>query len=424
MRRALDPAEAAQLERVRYVDTEKSLRAAIAAAAASSAQAWRIVVVGAIALTRTVVLPAAAPGLVLEGAGVAMLAADGLTAISLRGDRQVVRGLYVRGATTVITVPGAIADVTIEGLVADACTTFVSGPLTRAAIRGNSCGGGAINTSSGAGGNILAVNRNPGTKTLHATDKDLDTMVGAIISAIADKRVLFSDGGAVAGAAQVHYDKTNGRLGVGTTSPQTLAHVSGVLRITDTSNETQPNEILASVADFIFRTRGNFNVIVDTDGNAASFSDAFKVWLTSTTGTPLFQVGAKDGFVGINTAAAQYGLDVRRANADGVVGLHLAGTDAQYKDVVLTDTTSGEKWAISHRATSNFLEFYYYNGATWTLVQKWKLTGTQVVSAGDLVVGTVGKGPVLRSPDGNYWRITVSNAGALAATSLGASEPA
>ena len=38
----------------------------------------------------------------------------------------------------------------------------------------------------------------------------------------------------------------------------------------------------------------------------------------------------------------------------------------------------------------------------------------------DVIVDDNGKGLVLRSPDGSYWRVTVSNLGALSATSLGA----
>ena len=41
----------------------------------------------------------------------------------------------------------------------------------------------------------------------------------------------------------------------------------------------------------------------------------------------------------------------------------------------------------------------------------------------DVIVDTNSKGLVLRSPDGNYWRVAVSNAGALSATSLGATKP-
>lgn len=41
----------------------------------------------------------------------------------------------------------------------------------------------------------------------------------------------------------------------------------------------------------------------------------------------------------------------------------------------------------------------------------------------DVIVDVNGKGLVLRSPDGNYWRIAVSNLGAVSATSLGATKP-
>ena len=41
----------------------------------------------------------------------------------------------------------------------------------------------------------------------------------------------------------------------------------------------------------------------------------------------------------------------------------------------------------------------------------------------DLIVTATAKGLVLRSPDGNYWRATISNVGALTWTNLGATKP-
>ena len=41
----------------------------------------------------------------------------------------------------------------------------------------------------------------------------------------------------------------------------------------------------------------------------------------------------------------------------------------------------------------------------------------------DLIITAATKGLVLRSPDGNYWRATISNLGALTWTNLGAVKP-
>lgn len=53
--------------------------------------------------------------------------------------------------------------------------------------------------------------------------------------------------------------------------------------------------------------------------------------------------------------------------------------------------------------------------------------GTRMVrgvdTVDDVIVDSNTKGVVLRSPDGNYWRLTVSNVGAVSATSLGATKP-
>lgn len=41
----------------------------------------------------------------------------------------------------------------------------------------------------------------------------------------------------------------------------------------------------------------------------------------------------------------------------------------------------------------------------------------------DLIVDLTTKGLVLKSPDGHYWRVTVSNAGALITTDAGTTKP-
>lgn len=47
--------------------------------------------------------------------------------------------------------------------------------------------------------------------------------------------------------------------------------------------------------------------------------------------------------------------------------------------------------------------------------------GTDTVD--DLIVDDTLKGLVLKSPDGNYWRVTINNSGTLIRTSLGATKP-
>lgn len=51
-------------------------------------------------------------------------------------------------------------------------------------------------------------------------------------------------------------------------------------------------------------------------------------------------------------------------------------------------------------------------------------TDTRMVRGVDTVDDVItSKGLVLRSPDGNYWRATISNAGAVTWTNLGATKP-
>lgn len=70
-----------------------------------------------------------------------------------------------------------------------------------------------------------------------------------------------------------------------------------------------------------------------------------------------------------------------------------------------------------------------YQEAIRAIATQWNAAfrGTRMVkgvdTVDDVIVDDNSKGLVLRSPDGNYWRVTVSNLGALSATSLGATKP-
>lgn len=41
----------------------------------------------------------------------------------------------------------------------------------------------------------------------------------------------------------------------------------------------------------------------------------------------------------------------------------------------------------------------------------------------DIIIDTFGKGVVLKSPDGHYWRVQVDNTGTLTVTDLGTTKP-
>lgn len=179
VRRALDPADAAQARRVRYVSTEKQLRAAILNAATSAVPNWLIVVVDRIRLSRTAVLPEQAQGLVVTGVGRTPIIATGLAAaFELRGPRQSVRDLYIVGGTTAVVVGAAVEGLSLRDLVLSGVTNLVTGTITRSVIVDNALDGANIITSGGSGGNILSANIQPGTKTLHASDRDNDEPEG------------------------------------------------------------------------------------------------------------------------------------------------------------------------------------------------------------------------------------------------------
>lgn len=174
------PIEASRRER--YVYTDAELRLAIgdameAAGATAANVGTRIVIAAPLQVSRQVVLPAECPGLIVEGNSFTPIAvtetiAGGL--FSLNASRQSVRGLFVSGATTFVDVDTAAEDILIVGNTASGCTTFVTGAMTNSVIAGNVCGGGAIDTSGGSGGNRLAGNADVGARTRHADDLDDD----------------------------------------------------------------------------------------------------------------------------------------------------------------------------------------------------------------------------------------------------------
>ncbi len=92
----------------------------------------------------------------------------------------------------------------------------------------------------------------------------------------------------------------------------------------------------------------------------------------------------------------------------GGVATALAG-----KQNTISLTTTGTSGAATFDGST--LNIPQYSGGG---TQSNNFTGTVNVSEGDVVFSTTGFGPVVVSPDGNQWRLTVNNAGTVIATSL------
>ena len=107
---------------------------------------------------------------------------------------------------------------------------------------------------------------------------------------------------------------------------------------------------------------------------------------------------------------------------------------------ILSDDGSG--WNINHKSqawanNNHHLAFDYYDNNTTSYVQyAFKLTSTGKagfgydwneappenakvsVKGGDVYIDDISKGVIMKSPDGNCWRLTINNSGSIVTTSV------
>ena len=101
-----------------------------------------------------------------------------------------------------------------------------------------------------------------------------------------------------------------GNVGIGTTTPGAKLHISGgALRITDGTQDSQPNEISATAAAINYSTAGWHKFVINSDNILPAEGDNFDIYNVDTTGVPLLRVNTS-GNVGIGTTIPNAKLSV------------------------------------------------------------------------------------------------------------------
>jgi len=149
---------------------------------------------------------------------------------------------------------------------------------------------------------------------------------------------------------------TSGYLGIGTTSPGSLLHVSGstgtVTHIYGTSSPTLLFEASAGDPNFIFKQGGSNRFLLGYEDGDAGFR--FYDYSSSTT-MVFFKNG---GNVGIGTTNPGVQLDIY--NTDHAVMRLLAGTD---KSASLRLKNNAQDWDVNCQTTDNFAIYDQTGGA-------------------------------------------------------------
>ena len=142
-------------------------------------------------------------------------------------------------------------------------------------------------------------------------------------------------------------------------------------------------------------------------------SQGGRVWLTVSPAQQTKQERALFFATGVDAATRErrWGLTADTTAETGTA----SGSD--FKINRYSNTGALLATALSHNPlTFNFFSAGQANpgrGATELPQSKWSARSGQVTIPGDVEISTVGRGVLLRSPNGTRWRVTVDNAGRL-----------
>ena len=207
-----------------------------------------------------------------------------------------------------------------------------------------------------------------------------------------DGQIQYNNGGSFGGAAELYYDDSNDRLGIGITNPSETLHLQGDL-------STQPSILIKRTyfsqdRELKLTHAGSYSLISD---NTSGINFA----LSNQGATPTTQVSMQYGGVGIGTDNPQAKLDV-----DGT--LSVSGTATFENNVKLLDSDTlsfgiGEDFKIGHYFGNNAITMVsgnlsltdsssnerlkLTNNGDWEIKDNQATTRLKVVSTGATVTG-------------------------------------
>jgi hypothetical protein len=182
---------------------------------------------------------------------------------------------------------------------------------------------------------------------------------------------------------------TSGNVGIGTTNPETLAHI----------------KVNGGSAQLTLEREGGGAgkaVLAGAAGGLIVYNDAFATKMYVGTS------GSYDGNVGIGTISPQYKLDV-----DGDVQINETLIAKAGADLIL-QARSSQIVGINSNGTRTMTLDASNNVGIGTSSPASKLE----VDGGDIEVDDSASGLILRSPDGTRYRVTVANGGTLSVSAV------
>ncbi len=158
----------------------------------------------------------------------------------------------------------------------------------------------------------------------------------------------------------------------------------------------------------------------------------------ATTGTGLVNLGKL--LIGTDTPLDAYNgtmLHINSSQFESRIILKGANGGSNYNSFLLRDN-NGNGWDINHKSqvwNNHFLVFDYFDNATQTYKEALKLTSDGrvglgyawnenssnsklSVKGGDVNIVDIGSGIIMKSPDGQCWRVTIDNSGGLSSASI------